>query len=1050
MSPALRSSKRLSIAVAGSILVVLGLAPSAQGACKTVGNVVVYDQNADTWDPDNLWDPNTAQSATNKPSFAGNVSRAVKGDSTGCVNYWLSIHALSGSDPPVPAFPPFAKFNSNMKALAEFSWAKTFKKYSPLQPTGPQALGDGIAWRTAMTASWPTTSLSWSMNEAPQAIRPAGPDRAAIRTALLQVSKGLYLGQGGAVGGTTNVTRDSKGAAFYLGVSNTTASLGKYRTSLFSWFADSAQGWAELANYVQFNVNETYGSCRSQLCNGTVTSRDARIALARNYYYSWLNAARTTPGSASQSQRSTAKKAFANFQHSYAPMVQTVWPDVIASKGFGGLPLQLQQGQTISVARDAVITWGELQIAAASRTPQGERRGFAGKSSTTSGAIGWAARTPQDVQDNAYFDVRFTPQSQRDEWRSYLSPLNSSIVGAFARNFQKNSVDSVCAGGCQPQIGLVTLGFADGATPTELRLGQSWWKTECPTSDAVLTAAVCDLPLPSYVTQPLVLNDGLTPEIPPSSDATFAGTRIGPSKTVPLAAADASLIECSLDGAPFTTCWQPGDAATVALSNLTEDEHTFQTKTTSTDTDVTYSDATRWYSTNPTLTGVLALDGHGKATGVGANQTGSYSMQGNAGDLVFIRMTEGTFPNGAVVSILAPDGSTVAAQSGNPRVYLSRALLPVTGTYQVTVIGQGGAAGQGLLEAFKIVDQTGALSLSGVPSDVVLTTPGQHAKFTFSGVVGQKVFLRLANRVRESDSFTVGTEFWTFDLIRPDGATQTFCLPNGQQACYNGQITLEQTGTYTVEARNSDDITMTGTLQAWGPLANTSTTITRGGASKTFNIDTPGDTNRFTFATTTANDKVFVRLTATLRDSDTYDPGITDIHFLDLFAPDGTRVQHTGCNIDHCYLEDRNLVAVGTYTVVIDPDNDMTATGTIQAWKPADQTGAITVGGAAKAVNLTTPGSQARYTFSRNAGQVVTASIVNVANSSPSDTNYLIYRVSLFNASGTEVAYQQCVNAFNPTCTIQSFTIPTTGTYTVVVDPPIDSTLTGSLTVVAG
>ena len=157
MGPALGSSKRASIVAAGLVLVVLGLAPSAQGACKTIGNVVVYDQNADTWDPDNLWDPNTAQSATNKPSFAGNVSRAVKGDGTGCVNYWLSIHALSGASPPTPAFPPFAKFNSNMKALAEFSWAKTF---TGGPPSAAVALSSGIAWRTAMTTNWPTNTSS--------------------------------------------------------------------------------------------------------------------------------------------------------------------------------------------------------------------------------------------------------------------------------------------------------------------------------------------------------------------------------------------------------------------------------------------------------------------------------------------------------------------------------------------------------------------------------------------------------------------------------------------------------------------------------------------------------------------------------------------------------------------------------------------------------------------------------------------------------------------------------------------------------------------------
>jgi hypothetical protein len=127
-----------------------------------------------------------------------------------------------------------------------------------------------------------------------------------------------------------------------------------------------------------------------------------------------------------------------------------------------------------------------------------------------------------------------------------------------------------------------------------------------------------------------------------------------------------------------------------------------------------------------------------------------------------------------------------------------------------------------------------------------------------------------------------------------------------------------------------------------------------------------------------------------------------------------------------------NLPTTGTYTVYVDPDGN--ATGSITLLLSSEVTGTITVNGSSVPVTISRIGQRARLTFSGTAAQQVTVRLTS--NSMGSVT------VSLLRPDGTQLtATTSSAASFN----LATQTLPTTGTYTVLVDPA--ATNTGSINV---
>jgi hypothetical protein len=150
-----------------------------------------------------------------------------------------------------------------------------------------------------------------------------------------------------------------------------------------------------------------------------------------------------------------------------------------------------------------------------------------------------------------------------------------------------------------------------------------------------------------------------------------------------------------------------------------------------------------------------------------------------------------------------------------------------------------------------------------------------------------------------------------------------------------------------------------------------------------------------------------------------------------VLKPDGTTLTSTS-NTTTTTNFHMNLPSTGTYTIYVDPDG--TATGSMTLLLSSEITGTLTVNGASVPVTISRVGQRARLTFSGTATQQVTVRLTS--NSMGSVT------VSLLKPDGSQLtSATSSAASFN----LATQTLPTTGTYTVLVDPA--ATNTGSINV---
>jgi YD repeat-containing protein len=155
--------------------------------------------------------------------------------------------------------------------------------------------------------------------------------------------------------------------------------------------------------------------------------------------------------------------------------------------------------------------------------------------------------------------------------------------------------------------------------------------------------------------------------------------------------------------------------------------------------------------------------------------------------------------------------------------------------------------------------------------------------------------------------------------------------------------------------------------------------------------------------------------------------------YLNILKPDGSALVNSYL-YSNGFIDVATLPTTGTYTIVLNPDGTSTGSQALTLYSvPADFSGTITPGGSAVTATTTVPGQNGALTFSGSAGQ----------------------RISLQSTSAT-FASGEWISILNPDAStlvhwfmygagfIDVMTLPSTGTYTIVVDP--DSTSTGSLT----
>jgi len=302
------------------------------------------------------------------------------------------------------------------------------------------------------------------------------------------------------------------------------------------------------------------------------------------------------------------------------------------------------------------------------------------------------------------------------------------------------------------------------------------------------------------------------------------------------------------------------------------------------------------------------------------------------------------------------------------------------------------------------VQYTGRITVDGPTVVASIPTANKTGVMVFDGTAGQRVSIGFS-------AVTV-TQF-SANVYRPDEVSLLLTAPTLNTS--GGSIdlgVLPMAGTYTIfldpVSTYTGNITVTVSTELTG-------TITPGGAAVPITINRVGQNARYTF-TGTAGQTISLGVTPVT---------ITTVN-ISILKPDGsTLVAPTSFGTSGGAIDSQVLPISGTYAILVDPSLSYTGNVTLTLYNTPDVTGTITIDGATVTPSLTVPGQRARYTFSGTAGQWVNLGLTAVTISSST--------VSLLKPDGTTLVSTSITTSggsLDPTTSL-----PTTGIYTIVVDP---------------
>jgi YD repeat-containing protein len=389
------------------------------------------------------------------------------------------------------------------------------------------------------------------------------------------------------------------------------------------------------------------------------------------------------------------------------------------------------------------------------------------------------------------------------------------------------------------------------------------------------------------------------------------------------------------------------------------------------------------------------------------------TFSGTEGQRISLKISDVTIA-GTSVALVAPDGTVLASTwSGAGGGFLDTMVLPQSGTYAIHVDPSDRYTGSATLRLYTVpADVAGTAVIGGAALKITTTVPGQNGALTFAGTIGQRVSVILKG------STIPDTVYVSF--VGPDGSLMSQWAAVAQGATtFVDAFTLSATGTYRMRLDPQGPFVGSVTATLYNAADVTSST-TIGGPGTTKTTTRPGQNIAVTF-NGTAGQQVSVSL---------WGSTIPDSASVSLSQPDGswlgsTSVYQGGSG----FLEAVTLPVSGTYTVLIDPTWVNVGSITFTVNNAAAAGGTIAPDGTPRSVEITTAGQIARLTFPGTVGQRVSVTLTAVTISSG------ILYIAKPDGSVLASTFFSTAGAF-----LDAERLPSTGTYTVVVDPAGDST----------
>jgi YD repeat-containing protein len=434
----------------------------------------------------------------------------------------------------------------------------------------------------------------------------------------------------------------------------------------------------------------------------------------------------------------------------------------------------------------------------------------------------------------------------------------------------------------------------------------------------------------------------------------------------------------------------------------------------------------------PNVNGTVTIGGPTSALFVSTpGQQATFTFNGASGQIVALLLDNSQMTNCGSFSLLNPDGSVLVGPENWCGIgYVNIPLtLPQTGTYTIAFMpGLPGSliAGIGKLAATIFIvpdDVEGTATIGGPTSALFVSTPGQHADFTFNGTAGQVIAPFLDN----SQMVNCGS----FSLLNPDGST----LVGPENWCglgwINTPLTLPQTGIYKIAFVPGTPGALIG---GTGPLYLTLLSVpadvmgvsTIGGPTSELIISTPGQHGDFTFAGTTGQVVTFLLDNSQMSNCGSI--SITNPDSSVLAGPDNW------CGIGFVNSAPFTLPQTGTYTITIVPGLGgvlSAAQGPFFATLfavPGDATGTATIGGPTSTIAIPTPGQHADFSFSGTSGQSVNV-FLDATQMSNCVTASVLKPDGSTLVGSTHLCGTGSLNA--------PLTLPQTGSYTITIVPDL-------------
>src|SRR2546423_2841218 len=308
------------------------------------------------------------------------------------------------------------------------------------------------------------------------------------------------------------------------------------------------------------------------------------------------------------------------------------------------------------------------------------------------------------------------------------------------------------------------------------------------------------------------------------------------------------------------------------------------------------------------------------------------------------------------------------------------------------------------------------MGAGGPPVTVTMSSPGEDTQLQFNGTAGERVNLAVS-----ASSISAAQ----VSISKPGGGSVAATYAGTSGGFVDTKI-LPVTGVYTILVDPLGSATGSLTLTLYDVPADAGGTITPGGASSSISISTPGQNGRVTF-TGAAGERISLNFTN----------ASFSLALASILNADGSQlVSNRYIGTSGGFIDATTLPAAGTYSIVLDPQGPATGSATLTLYDvPPDAGGPITAGGASVTASTSVPGQNVRLTFSGTAGQRVSMGISSVTFSSA--------YASLLGPDGSPVGGS---TFFGPgfASFMDTRTLPSNGTYAIVVDPP--GTATGSAT----